>query len=105
MPIALAPWSRLLTNVVSNSVSNPPKSFLYNYLILQLWLHIDFKPQLLVGIQNMLIIIYQRSSFFNVLILDKSSQDLFLSGDLIGNKISLFRSRRLWLKDMTRFIT
>jgi hypothetical protein len=95
MPIALALWSRLLISRVSNSVSNPPKSFLYNYLNLQLWLHIDFKPQLLVGIQNMLIIIYQRSSFLNVLILDKSSQDLYLSGDLIGNKISLFRSRRL----------
>jgi len=95
MPFTLAPLSRLLTTGVSNSVSNPPKSFLYNCLKLQLWLHIDFKPQLLVGTQNMLIIIYQRSSCMNVLILDKSSQDLFLSGDLIGNKTSLFRSRRL----------
>lgn len=94
-PIAFAPGNRLLSTKVSNSVCNPLKSFLCSCLNLQLWLHIDFKPRLLVGIQNMLIIIYQRIPLMNVLILDKSSQDLFLSGDLIGNKISLFRSRCL----------
>jgi hypothetical protein len=60
-----------------------------NYL--QPGLSIEYKPQLLAGFENVLIIVYQRHSNANALILDKSSQDRFLRGFSFGNKISLLR--------------
>jgi len=55
----------------------------------------EYKPRLLAGFENVLIIVYQRHSNANALILDKSSQDLFLRGFSFGNKISLLRGRGL----------
>ncbi len=53
----------------------------------------EYKPRLLEEFRNMLIIVYQRHSFANALILDKSSQDLTLRGYPIGIKVSLFSCR------------
>ena len=53
----------------------------------------EYKPQLLEEFRNMLIIVYQRHSFSNTLILDKSSQDLYLRGFPFGIKVSLHGSR------------
>jgi hypothetical protein len=52
----------------------------------------EYKPQLLEEFRNMLIIVYQRHSFSNTLILDKSSQDPYLRGFPFGIKVSLHGS-------------
>jgi hypothetical protein len=55
----------------------------------------EYKPRLLARNENVLIIVYQRHSNTNTLILDKSSQDLFLRGFPFGIKVSLYRGRCL----------
>ena len=78
---------------VSDLVSNElPNSSKFNS-ILQPGLCNEYKPRLLEEFQNMLIIVYQRNSFSNSLILDKSSQDLILRGYSLGTQISIFSSR------------
>ena len=60
---------------------------------LQPGLRNEYQPQLLAGIQNVLIIVYQRHSNVSALILDKASQDQILRGFRFGIKISLFSCR------------
>ena len=81
----------LVSNRVSHSCSEVHQLSKY----LQPGLSNEYKPRLLAGFENVLIIVYQRHSNSNALILDKSSQDLFLRGFSFGNKISLLRGRGL----------
>ena len=55
----------------------------------------EYKPRLLARSENVLIIVYQHDATDVMLILDKSSQDLFLRGFSFGIKVSLYRGRRL----------
>jgi len=73
-------------------VSHSPAINCFQLKNLQPGLSNEYKPQLLEEFRNMLIIVYQRHSFSNTLILDKSSQDLYLRGFPFGIKVSLHGS-------------
>jgi hypothetical protein len=73
-------------------VSHSPAINYFQWKNLQPGLSNEYQPRLLAGIQNVLIIVYQRHSFSNTLILDKSSQDLYLRGFPFGIKVSLHGS-------------
>ena len=84
---------RFNTTSVSNSVRHPPVINYFEWKNLQPGLSNEYQPRLLAGIQNVLIIVYQRHSNVSALILDKSSQDQILRGFPIGIKVSLFSRR------------
>jgi hypothetical protein len=74
-------------------VSYSPVINFFRWKNLQPGLSNEYQPRLLAGIQNVLIIVYQRHSNVSALILDKSSQDQILRGFPIGIKVSLFSRR------------
>ncbi len=74
-------------------MSHSPAIKCFQLKNLQPGLRNEYQPQLLAGIQNVLIIVYQRHSNVNTLILDKASQDQILRGFRIGIKVSLFSCR------------
>jgi len=80
---------------VSNRVSHSCLAVALHINYLQPGLINEYKPWLLARYENMLIIVYQRHSNVNALILDTSSQDLVLRGSSFGNKISILHSRNL----------
>ena len=76
-------------------MSHSPAINCFQLQNLQPGLSNEYKPQLLEEFRNMLIIVYQRYSFANALILDKSSQGLYLRGFPFGIKVSLHGSRNV----------